>query len=158
MVVGGIGAGIAQPGQFRERFSRRHLRAVQEAVEGVGAKGVLPRGGSTFLVLRAGTTIVASMSSTCSWLRSGVAPAAQAVSLVLARPMRRPGRWASETLSSTRQAVGVDARAPKSWASGLSTFMSNIDIAPSATEAARSTSTSAKHLPASRSSPPQFSH
>ena len=54
MVVGGIGAGVARPEQSRERFSRRDPRAVQEAVEGVKAEGVLPRGGGTFLVLRVG--------------------------------------------------------------------------------------------------------
>ena len=57
-------------------------------------------------------TTVASKSSTSSAERSGAAPARQAAALALARPARKTARCSSETLSSTRQAVGSEATGP----------------------------------------------
>ena len=45
MVGCGVRAGVARPQQPGQGFARRHLGAVQEAVEGVMAERVLPGGG-----------------------------------------------------------------------------------------------------------------
>ncbi len=84
---------------------------------------------------------VASMSRHSSWDRSGAAPASQAAARAAARPARSLDRWSSETRSSTRHAVDVEATGPKSTGWSRRDLRSLMESAPSAMATARSANT-----------------
>ncbi len=140
MVGGGVGAGVARPQQPSQRFARRDIGAVQEAVERVEAEGVLPgRGGVLLLGVGNDHGGVEVQHQLFGKVGRRAGPPGR-------RPRSRPpgtqkARCSSETLSSTRQAVGSEATGPNKAGWSRRPLSPDIDVAPSAIDTARSAST-----------------